>query len=146
MITESYHYIALKQQTRFVFESEGIQGKIIKIIEFSLLENGEWNLGFGDVKDGRIDDSVVSNNQDIVKVLQTVAKAIYEFLQTYPLSIIVINPVDEKRKRLYNTVFQRHFVDIESIFIITGIIKGEKEIYSPQKNYDNFQIRLKFES
>jgi hypothetical protein len=146
MITESYRYVALKHNTRFVFESEGVQGKIVKIIEFSLLENGEWNLGFGDVKDGRIDDSVVSNNQDIVRVLQTVAAATYEFLDTYPLSIIVINPVDEKRKRLYNTIFQRHFADIDSLFIIMGTIKGEKEIYSPQKNYDNFQIRLKFES
>jgi hypothetical protein len=41
MINESYTYFALTRKTRFLFESEGGQGKILKIILFSYLEFDE---------------------------------------------------------------------------------------------------------
>ena len=51
--------------------------------------------------------------------------------------------IDEKRNRLYNAVFRRHFKDIEPIFEITGIIKDRKETYSPEKYYERFELKLK---
>ena len=71
MITDAYRFIAVQRKTRFIFESEGKQGKIIKIIQFTQLESNEWNLGFGDLKDGNIDDLIISNNDDIFKVIKT---------------------------------------------------------------------------
>jgi hypothetical protein len=144
MITDAYSYIYFKKSTRFIFTSEGAKGKIVKIIQFSYLENNEWNLGFGDAHQGKIDDLILSNNQDIVRVMNTVAKAIYDFFQIYPDSTILIRPIDEKRKRFYNSIFQRHFKEIIFHFQIIGISKEIEEQYSPHKLYDNFKIMRKF--
>ena len=145
MITDAYRFIAVQRKTRFIFESEGKQGKIIKIIQFTQLESNEWNLGFGDLKDGNIDDLIISNNDDIFKVIKTVAKVVTVFFQAYPKSTVIIKPIDEKRKKLYNSVFRRHFKDIIIDFNILAIAENNKEAYSPQKNYDSFEITLKFE-
>ena len=52
---------------------------------------------------------------------------------------------DEKRKKLYNHIFRRHYEDINLLFHITGIyLDSEKEDYSPQKNYDFFRLKRKF--
>ena len=144
MITDSYRYLAVKHKTRFIFESEGNQGQIIKIVQFTQLENNEWNLGFGDLKDGTIDDSIMSSNQDAFKVIKTVAKVVTVFFQEYPQSRVIIKPIDDKRKKLYNYVFQRHNNDIEHIFNVVGVSNYIGENYSPQKNYDSFEITLKF--
>jgi hypothetical protein len=143
MITDAYDYLDSKHKTRFAFQSEGVQGKVIKIIQFEKSKDGKWNLGFGDWRKGKIEDSIMTNNQDAIKVFRTVAKATFEFLNEYPTSIIVIEAVDDKRKRFYNLIFQRHFKELEPIFLIIGIIKKHKESYNPHKFYDSFEISLK---
>lgn len=95
-----------KRHTRFAFQSESDKGKIVKIIEFYFLDNGKWNLGFGDWNKGTVDDKVVSNNQDTMKVIRTVANVTIAFFKEYPSSVVVIEPVDEKRKRFYNLIFK----------------------------------------
>ena len=60
-------------------------------------------------KKGKIDDIVVTNNYDVAKVMRTIAKIVYVFFEHYPERTVYIEPVDEKRKRLYNLIFQRHF-------------------------------------
>ena len=114
------------------------------MILFSHLEFDEWNLGFGDVKGGKIDDSIVSNNNDAKKIFHTVAKATYAFFDEYPNSIVVIKPVDNRRKTVYNRIFQRNFDDIDLAFHVIGVTDGHEETYNPQKIYDNFKIMLKF--
>ena len=146
MITDSYPYFATNSKTSFIFESIGKQGNITKIILFTLLDSGEWNLGFGDWKNGVIDDLTISNNHDLIKVIQTVAKATYVFFEEYPESVVIIKPVDERRKRLYNLVFQRHIHSIELVFNVMGIIDDDDEPFTSKKMYDNFEITLKFES
>ena len=78
------------------------------------------------------------------KVISTVAKAAFDFINEYLNRTIVINPVDDKRKLLYNRVFQRNIKDIETLFVITGIIEKKGEIYISEKIYDSFEIKLKF--
>jgi hypothetical protein len=143
MINEAYNLYPSKDNTLFLFESDGPQGKITKIIEFALIDDNIWNLGFGDWQKEGISDTVISNNQDIVKVMNTVAQTVYIFLNQYPNSIILIKPVDEKRSKLYNTIFQRHLKDIELSFEVHGYIKDVIEPYSPLKIYDVLQIKLK---
>ena len=145
MIGEHYNYIASNRKTRYLFESVGTKGRVLKMIVFSHVEGNLWNLGFGDLKKGRLDDASITNNNDVVRVLATVAKAIYEFSGTYPDKAIRIRPVDEKRRRLYNLVFQRRFPEIRDDFSVLGILKNEKEMYSPEKHYDSFEISRKFE-
>jgi hypothetical protein len=100
-------------------------------------------LAFGDWKKDDFDDKVMTNNQDVVRVIATVAKVTYCFFEDYPDAILVIDPVDEKRKKLYNIVFQRHAKTIKETFIIMAAIGEKYEIYSPLKMYDSFELSLK---
>jgi hypothetical protein len=144
MITESYNYIAEDHKTQFAFFSEGVQGKIIKIVLFTFIKDDLWNLGFGDLVKGDIDDTIISNNSDIVKLIGTIAKITYDFSVEFPLRRIYIEPVDEKRKRLYNHVFRRHHKTINDTFQIIGLFEGLEEPYSPDKLYDIFKLKRKF--
>ena len=82
-------------------------------------------------KQNSFSDSVVSNNADIYKVMNTVAVALYQFLEEYPERIIRIAPVDDKRKRLYNIIFQRRIHEIESNFDVFAKKGNKFEVYSP---------------
>jgi hypothetical protein len=144
MIADSYDYIAFKDKPFYYFESEGKQGKIPKIILFTHINKNLWNLAFGDVHKGNIDDSIISNNHDIVKLLSTIAKVVYEFSEQYPTRHIRIKPVDDKRGRLYNHIFRRNYVVINTTFHIIGINKRKKEDYTPEKFYEYFELKRKF--
>ena len=144
MIKESYNCFEFNNKTEFFFASEGTQGKILKGIVFTYIGNNLWNLAFGDVNNGDIDDSVISNNHDIIKLINTIAKVVYDFSNEYPLRHIIIQPVDEKRKKLYNHVFRRNQDDINFTFNIIGVIGGIEEVYSPEKFYDKFKLKRKF--
>jgi hypothetical protein len=144
MITQYYPYQALITKTHYIFESVGEKGRVLKVVGFSPIENDVWNLGFGDLKeDGFVDGSVVTNNQDALKVIRTVAKVAIDFLALYPNYTLEINPFDEKRKRLYNALFQKYFEDIDTYFDILGTFEGKRETYTPSKIYDIFRITLK---
>ena len=142
MIKDTYALYPLNDLL-FSFHSEGVQGKILKIIIFTLQEDGKWNLAFGDWNNKKVDDKVMSNNEDVVKVIGTVAKAAYQFFDNHPEAVLEIKPVDEKRRKLYNIVFQRHFYDITHNFQIMGLIGEQKEIYSPKKLYNSFELSVK---
>ena len=146
MIDEHYRFLGSKSQTRFFFESEGRQGKVMKIVQFTPDQNSRWNLGFGDSHKGKVDDKIITNNFDVAKVMRTIAKIVFIFFKQYPDRVVVINPVDEKRKRLYNLVFQRHILEINPDFEIIGFIEGQPETYSSEKYYDTFEIKLKSQS
>jgi hypothetical protein len=143
MIEQPYPYHVLKEKTHYFFESIG-EKSVFKIIQFELIKEDKWNLGFGDLNEaGLIDDTVVTNNHDVHKVIRTVAKIAIDFLAKYPNSSLEINPVDYKRKRLYNSIFQKYFEEITPIFKIVGTFEGVEENYSPSKQYDLFTIALK---
>jgi hypothetical protein len=143
MIEETYPYFPIEDNLFYGFFSEGVKGRIPKVIIFTSEEKDKWNLAFGDWKNNDIDDSVMTNNHDVVKVIGTVAKATYAFFDNYPNAILVIKPVDEKRKKLYNIVFQRHFEAIKNQFKIIGFIGKQRRIYSSKKMYDSFELSLK---
>ena len=141
MVNEHYSYLSSKKQHYFSFVSEGRQGRVVKIVAFTFYKENRWNLGFGDLRHGEIDDSIVTNNHDLLKVIQTVTKIANDFFEQYPDRIVRIVPVDEKRKRLYNRVFQRHISEIKPNFEVTGFIGEESETYTIEKMYDFFEIK-----
>jgi hypothetical protein len=143
MIEQPYPYYALPLDKHYVFESVGEKGSVYKIVALTLNNNGNWNLGFGDLIEGEINGTIVSNNQDVRKVIGTVAKVAIDFLRRNPDKTIEIEPVDGKRKTLYNTVFQRNFDEINASFVIMGIIGDKEELYVPTKIYDIFTVKLK---
>jgi hypothetical protein len=144
MVTDSYNYIALANKTVYYFQSEGKNGKILKVVIFNPITKNLWNLAFGDVINDEIDDTVISNNYDFVKLFGTIAKVVYEFSDNFPLRRIYIEPVDEKRKQLYNHIFRRHYTEINHVFFIEGYLNDKKEQYSPEKFYDYFILKRNF--
>ena len=145
MIAESYPFVVSSNQTQYFFQSEGSKGKILKIVFFTHIIDDLWNLGFGDVdiKSGDIDGSIVTNNQDVAKVIGTVAKITHAFFADFPERSIEIKPIDERRGRLYNYVFQKHFKDIYPSFDVLGPINRTEEPYNPNSFYDSFKLKVK---
>jgi hypothetical protein len=144
MIEETYPYAQVGDELVYAFRSEGINGVILKIIIFTPVKKNRWNLAFGDWRNSDIDDKVMTNNHDVVKVIGTVAKVTYDFFEKYPNAIVVIKPVDDRRKTLFNIVFKRHYQVITNEVKISGRKKGyRKELYSPNKMYDRFELSLK---
>ena len=143
MIEQPYPYYDLGLDKHYFFLSVGEKGSVYKIVALTLKDNGNWNLGFGDLIDNKINDSIMTNNQDVRKVIGTVAKVAIDFLKQNPDKIVEIEPVGEKRNTLYNTVFRRYFTEIDTLYVIMGLINDKKEPYLPTKIYDKFTIKLK---
>jgi hypothetical protein len=78
---EKYPIIKNKDSTTFDFISVGKKGRISKRIIFQPYESNIYNLAFGDLNEAtqKIDDKVVTDNGDSIKVLATVAQAVYWF-------------------------------------------------------------------
>jgi hypothetical protein len=144
MIGEYYECYVSGKKTYFAFQSAGPRGVVIKIIRFTYIKENRWNLGFGDYKRGQIDSSSITNNGDVVKVMNTVARAIHVFFEEYPDRIIEIRPVDEKRKRLYNQIFSRKWIQIQDKFVVFGLKNKSAMPYSPFEFYDSFEIMPNF--
>lgn len=143
MISTTYKLKSSKDQTKFGFISLGPKGVFKKVIMFDRLSNGKWNLAFGDLTAGDVDDVVITNNNDITKVLGTVAMATYIFSEKYPNRRIIIRPVDDKRKRLYNVIFNRHIDTISFVFDVFGKIKNRWQPFSKEISYDSFELSRK---
>ncbi len=139
----SYQYLSAFNSTWFIFESRGPAGIITKVVVYEQKDALRWNLGFGDLVDGEIDDAVISNNSDLVRVISTVAKTVYEFSETHPGRIIFIEPVDEKRGKLYNLIFKRKLAEIEQTFVIEGWIGKNKEPFNASREYEAFELSRK---
>jgi hypothetical protein len=116
---------------------------ITKIVLFTKIKNRLWNLGFGDKIEDDWDDEIISNNGDLIKVIATVAAIANDFSEKWPSRAIFIDPVDEKRKSLYNIVFKRNQSEIEQTFQILGFYRKRWRHFDPQKMFDKFQISRK---
>jgi len=145
MIGEIYPYLDSSDEFIFTFISTGLQGNIIKIILFEEIPESPntYNLAFGDWKNNDIDDKVISNNGDLQLVMNTVANTMYLFLEKRPDSTIIFQGVDEKRANLYQLIIKRKFVEIEPIFNVQGLNKGNWEEFNPKKVYIAFKLSLK---
>ncbi len=140
---EGYKFDYNEDKTKFHFISTGPAGAIAKIVEYSIY-GAMWNLAFGDADEGKedFDDASITNNGDMRKVIQTVVNTAYLFTDAYPDRKIYIEPVDRKRKLLYNRIFQEKTEEIMAAFKVQGIEFEERKLenYNPEKNYDVFVL------
>jgi len=140
MIENPYPLKSFEDATRFIFVSIGAQKPVLKVVLFDQIEVNKWNLAFGDWSNNTVDDTANTNNNDVAKVLVAVAQAVFAFSDKYPERTIVIIPVDDKRKRLYNLVFKRRRAEIGETFAIIGIRGKQVEPYHPDEEYDSFEL------
>ena len=87
MNNPKYQLNAEQGLTVFNFISEGPKSRISKLIEIKETNLKDfYNLAFGDkdAETGKINDLVVTNNNDTEKVLATVVSAVYAFTDMNP--------------------------------------------------------------
>ena len=143
MINDVYQLDALDNNTVFQFNSIGKNGIITKLILFQFINGDSFNLAFGDFKDNKLDDKIISDNGDLIKVISTVALSIYLFFGTHPKAIVEIQGVDKKRQQLYNHIFRRRKKEIDLLFTVVGEIEGQNEPLKRGRFYDKFVIKKK---
>jgi hypothetical protein len=133
----------------FSFISEGPKGMIKKAIQFNKIhgEGDLYNLGFGDVDatNDLINDSARSNNNDVNKVLATVANALLIFSDKYPNAQIIARGNSAARTRLYMMKISGLLSEILIDFELWGSLNDQNwELYRGDQRYTSLLIRRRF--
>ena len=134
------------KEERYVFESIGTKGKILKVVKFFEINENLYNLGFGDfdLTTNQIDDEVVTDNGDLVKVLATVVSLALNFLDENPMAFIFFEGSTQNRTQLYQWMINRYYDDLINRIEIYGVNNGEYESYQKTQDYESFLIRKLF--
>jgi hypothetical protein len=118
-----------KSTTRYEFVSIGPKGQIKKRIEFTpLRKRGYYNMAFGDImKDGKVNDTIYSNNQDIVKIIATVMDTMKDFLKENPTAKLLFTGSTDDRTKFYKLILSRHYRSLSAEYTITALAEDEKD-------------------
>lgn len=144
MITDYYTLKPNVAKDAFYFRSEGPKGVFHKLVLFEWIPGeGCFNLALCVLQNNKWVDDIVTNNDDFVKTISTVAKTVLEFFEVHPDAVLQIGADERRRLGVYNGIFRRRQDEIQAIYEVHGIIEGRKELYQPQKNYEGFEINLK---
>lgn len=148
MNLERYEFYAQGTWHEFEFVSEGPNGSILKRVEFRpRMQIGYpfFNLAFGDwnKKEGKIDDTSITNNNDAKKVLATVATIVEIFTKQFTDVTIIAEGSTRSRTRLYQIGIVAHYQEIEKLFHIYGYINNEWQPFKKGVNYEAFAVRRK---
>jgi hypothetical protein len=140
MTLNRYNYSTNNSYLDFEFDSIGPKGSIKKVVRFTEVEDGIYNLGFGDLdgKTGEIKDSIATNNADTEKVLPTIALIAFDFTSRHPGVIIYIEGSSKSRTRLYQINIAKYLPDINALFEIHGLFAGEWLPFCTGTNYAAF--------
>jgi hypothetical protein len=146
MRNEQYDVESTPSFTTFEFISEGRKGKIRKVVQYTELANSSvYNLGFGDKIDDSDDfnDKVITDNGDSLKVLNTVAATVYDFLEHYPQATVFATGSTFSRTRLYRIGISNALDDIKEEFYVLGYLDSYWEPFEPNRDYTAFSITKK---
>lgn len=142
----SYPFKRIDDRVTFSFESVSQEKIINKLIEFRLFDNSDelYNLALIDMMpDGTVSDMVVSNNQDMPKVLATVFQSIRQFFNEKTNAKILIQGSTAARTRLYQIAIAKYFHELEPIYNIWGLKEEEFIRFEVGRNFDSFIVSLK---
>jgi hypothetical protein len=149
MNLDSYNYEIDESFQTYEFVSEGPNGKVTKIVSYTEFGtvNGEiaYNLGFGDVnhQTGAISDMAVTNNNDSMQVLATVAQTIVEFSAHYGKHWIRVKGSTPARTRLYQIGVSGIWDEIKEDFELYGLKDEAYLEFKKNVNYEAFLVRKK---
>jgi hypothetical protein len=83
------------------------------------------------------------NNDDLDKVLATVASTVIDFIKYHPHAIIFAEGVTPAKTRLYQMGINSNWQEISQSFDILGNFKGSWELFEQSKNYQAFALKAK---
>jgi hypothetical protein len=104
----------------FTFVSKSKNGEATKRVIFGMIEMPDiYNLAFGDVQeDGSINDFSISDNNDMEKILATIAKIIGLFFDKHPKSTVFFTGSTMARTRLYRMAIGHNWAELSNIYSI----------------------------
>jgi len=135
-----YTYKTNESFLDYEFVSTGPRGNIKKIVRFSQIRSGVFNLAFGDLDEetGEISDTIVTNNNDSKKVLITVAATVHDFTLQYPGAFIIAKGSTHSSTRLYRMGISNNWQVISPDFKIYGLKNERWELFRTGKDYEAF--------
>ena len=147
MNIESYPLEINEFEWSYKFYSEGPKGQIKKFVNFEKLvvDGNIYNLSFGDWDEqkNRLNDLAISNNNDRLKVLATVSKAVLDFTTRYPEAKVHARGSTPSRTRLYQMNIFSFFIEIDQLFDILGYKNLSWQPFKTNNNYDAFIVNRK---
>jgi len=149
MNLERYNYQTSESFQDYEFYSEGPRGAIEKVVRFTSVivwNYSYYNLGFGDWNEDekRIDDFMISNNQDAERVLATVASTVIDFTDHYPDVIIYAEGSTDSRTRRYQMGINKYWSEIDPIFEVFGLMENQGfQPFERGINYKAFVVKRK---
>ncbi|MCD6010798.1 MAG: hypothetical protein K0Q79_660 [Flavipsychrobacter sp.] len=146
MNVDKYPLIVGGTSMVYEFQSEGVNGKIPKLIIYRETNlHNLYNLGFGDKneKTGNIDDNVITNNGDSQKVLATVASSLLQFTDKYPGAMVYATGNTKSRTRLYRIGISNNLEMIKENFEVFGQHKYGWELFKKGIEYEAFFVKRK---
>ena len=131
----------------YEFVSEGPKGSIKKMVEYTeTATENVYNLGFGDYDETTksINDLLVTNNGDSLKVLATVASTVYAFIENHTNSYILATGSTNVRTSLYRMGITNNLAEITEDFVVYGFTdKGNWVEFEVGEDYEAFLITKK---
>lgn len=148
MDIRGYDFKLYEQLWSYEFYSEGPKGRIKKVVQFiPFIYDGRncFNLFLGDWNEeiNSADDLIISNNQDSLKVLITVAKIVLEFTNSLPEAIVHIKGNTRSKTRLYQIGITKHWIDISALFTVVGYTNNKWQLFLKNVNYEAFMVYRK---
>jgi hypothetical protein len=143
MENPQYTFKSAASYMYFEFVSEGIKGRITKLVKYTKYgDSGVYTLAFGDkIGDSNsIDDKVISGNGDGEKVLATVAATLFKFMEVYPKASVYARGSNLVRTRLYRIRLSNILGEINEEFEVLGFFEGDWEIFEKNRDYSAFLI------
>jgi hypothetical protein len=131
----------------FDFISYGINGSVNKRVIFSFVQEPNiYNLAFGDVEDdGSINDMSTTDNQDMPKILATIARIIKIFLDKYPERQVFFTGSTISRTRLYRMAISNNLDELKQIYTINAVLANGQIInFSKNLSCTAFIIKIKY--
>ena len=143
-----YPFLADDNDLDFQFLSEGPNGRIEKVVKYSLrnIEGTSFlNLAFGDWTEetNSLDDKATSNNRDRDKILATVAATVTVVTKRFPDIPVFAQGVTPARTRLYQMGISANLSEIEQTLDVFGLINGRPERFRRNVNYEAFLVYRK---
>jgi hypothetical protein len=119
---ERYEFVVVSEDFQeFRFQSVGPKGMVSMIIQFQEMASRIYNLAYGELEDGCINDQKNNQNNDRNKILATVAAAVFEFTAAFPGRGVYFAGSTPSRCRLYRMAINIHFAAIEPHLDVYGI-------------------------
>jgi hypothetical protein len=140
-----YTYKTNENFLNYEFISVGPRGSIKKVVRFTQISAGIFNLAFGDLDEetGEIRDTVVTNNNDRRKVLTTVAATVHDFTLRYHGVWIIAKGRTHSRTRLYRMGISNNWQEISMDFEVYGLETETWELFEPGRDYTAYLVRRK---